>query len=409
MSVDGESAAASDAVPSSGAPLRRPWWRAARRRTAIILACLLGVGLGAAGGVRHLTGSAAATPPEPRDVPRDEGGAILVSDAYRQRVGITFGAAERRSLTPVVKVVGTVTLDPRRVAAVGTRIAGVVTRVLKLEGDEVRAGEALAEIESAELGQAQARVASALAEQYAARINARREASLLVGQLTTARESEEAAATLASREAALAAAKQSVMAMGGDVDGPLGLRVLRAPISGHVVESLIGIGQSVEPHKLAFRIANLDSVWIELEVFERTVGLVRAGDTVIVTPMADPSRRIRGKVAHVGELIDLGSRSAEVRVQVENKDRLLRPGQAVTAVIHLSAPARNVVTIPEDAVTYVDDTPTVFVAASPNRMVPAKVRLGFSDGERQEVLSGLSAGDQVVTSGVFALKSELFR
>jgi cobalt-zinc-cadmium efflux system membrane fusion protein len=347
--------------------------------------------------------------PEPRDVPRDEGGAIIISDAYRRRVGITFAAAEQRSLTPVVKVVGTVALDPRRVAAVGTRIAGFVKRVFKLEGDEVHAGDALAEIESAELGQAQARVASALAEQYAAKINARREASLLIDQLTTARESEEAAATLASREAALAAAKQSVMAMGGDIDGPLGLRVLRAPMAGHLVEALIGIGQSVEPHKLAFRIANLDSVWIELEVFERTVGLVRAGDTVSVTPMADPNRRIKGKVAHVGELIDLGSRSAEVRIQVENRDRLLRPGQAVTALIHLSAPARNVVTIPSEAVTYVDDTPTVFVAASPNRMVPSRVHLGFSDGERQEVLSGLGGGVKVVVSGVFALKSELFR
>jgi cobalt-zinc-cadmium efflux system membrane fusion protein len=384
MSADGESVPTPDPEVSDGPPVRRSWARAARRRAGIVLAALAIAGLGAAGGLRELTGSAEAMAPEPRDVPRDEGGAIIISDAYRRRVGIKF-------------------------AAVGTRIAGFVKRVLKLEGDEVHIGDALAEIESAELGQAQARVASALAEQYAAKINARREASLLVDQLTTARESEEAAATLASREAALAAAKQSVMAMGGDVNGPLGLRVLRAPIAGHVVEALIGIGQSVEPHKLAFRIANLDSVWIELEVFERTVGLVRAGDTVIVTPMADPSRRIKGKVAHVGELIDSSSRSAEVRVQVENRDRLLRPGQAVTALIPLSAPARNVVTIPSEAVTYVDNTPTVFVAVSPNRMVPTKVHLGFSDDERQEVLSGLGGGERVVATGVFALKSELFR
>jgi cobalt-zinc-cadmium efflux system membrane fusion protein len=348
-------------------------------------------------------------PAEVRDVPREEDGAILISDAYAKRAGITFAAAARGALTPVVKVVGTVSLDPRRVSVVGTRTPGFVKRVFKLEGDDVRAGEALAEVESAELGQAQASFASAVAEQNAAVINARREAALLENHLTTARESEEAEATLASREARLAAAREGVTAMGGEARSPLGRRLLRSPISGHVVEALLSVGQSVEPHKLAFRIANLDSVWVELEVFERTVGLVRVGDSVELTPMSDLGRHIKGTVAHVGELIDLTSRSTDVRVQVDNKDRLLRPGQSVSALIRLSGPQRDALTVPSPAVTYVDDTPTVFVAATTNRLVPTKVRIGLSDGARDEVLSGLAPGTQVAVTGVFALKSELYR
>ena len=386
----------------------RPEGRRVRRRWLIGVITLVSVGAAAVAWQRHV-GARQPPGPEPRDVPREENGAILISDAYRKRAGIVLAAAERGALTPVVRVVGTVTLDPRRIAAVGTRTPGFVRRVFKLEGDHVRSGDALAEIESAELGKAQAQVATAHAQEYAARTNARREAALLSDHLTTARESEEAAATLASRQASLAAAKQGVMAIGGDTDGPLGLRVLRSPISGHVVGALLSVGQSVEAHKLAFRIADLDSVWVELDVFERTIGLVRVGDSVVVTPMADPTRHIKGSVAHVGELIDLSSRSADVRIQVDNKSRLLRPGQAVSALLRLSGPGHEALTIPSEAVTYIDDTPMVFVATASNRIVPTKVRLGVSDGARDEILSGLREGDQVVKAGVFALKSELFR
>jgi cobalt-zinc-cadmium efflux system membrane fusion protein len=406
-------------APSSGdtedartSPTRRPG--PLRRQATLVAsaaAVIVGVGVSATWWTRA-SGSAAtnaATPSELRDVPRDEGGAIVISDSYAHRIGLTFGTVERGVLTPVAKVVGTVELDPRRVTAVGTRTSGFVKHVFKLEGDDVRAGEALAEIESAELGQAQANLTTARAEQQAARINAARETALLRDHLTTARESEEAAATLSAREASLAAAEQALLALGGDTHGPLGLRVLRSPIAGHVVDALISVGQSVEPHKLAFRVANLDSVWIELDIFERTVGQVRVGDAVEVTPMADLKRPIRGNVAHVGELIDANSRSTDVRVQVDNRERRLRPGQAVSALIRLSGPGRDALTIPSESVTYVDDTPTVFVASSPNRLVPTKIRIGLTDGIREEIVSGVPEGARVVNGGVFALKSELFR
>lgn len=385
---------------------RRPWPRS-RRIGLLVAGVFVVAGLGAAS--RWWPPSRAATIPEPRDVPRDDGGAITFSDSYARRIGLTFGKVERGPLTPIVKVMGTVEFDPRRLTAVGTRTTGFVKRVFKLEGDDVRAGEALAEIESADVGQAQANLTTARAAQKAAQANATREAALLRDKLTTARESEEAAATLAARDAALAAAEQALSAMGGEARGPLGLRVLRSPIAGHVVEAAISVGQSVEPHKLAFRVANLDSVWVELDIFERSVGLVRIGDPVEVTPVADAKGPIRGKVAHVGELIDAFSRTTEVRVLVDNREQRLRPGQAVSAVIRLSGRGHEALTVPAESITYVDDTPTLFVATSPNRIVPTKVGLGLTDGAREELLSGPPAGTPVVRGGVFALKSELFR
>ncbi|MDX2021198.1 MAG: efflux RND transporter periplasmic adaptor subunit [Deltaproteobacteria bacterium] len=344
-----------------------------------------------------------------RDVPRIEGKAVVFSEAFAQRAGIKLAPVKQAPLTPVVKVVGAVDFNPRQVAAVGARIQGFVRRVLRLPGDVVKAGEALAEIESATLGQAQADLSATVAHKQAAHANAERENALLKQGLTTAREAEVANATLASHEASLEAARQRVVALGGASAGGFGTYTLRSPLNGTVVESHISVGQSVEANLVAFRVANLDDLWIDLSVFERSIGAVRVGDYVEVTPMADVKKIIKGKVAHVSEILDMTTRSGTVRVQVDNRNRLLRPGQSVAALIHTATPTRKSLLVPFDAITYVDGAPTVFVAHTTTKVMPTVVQLGMSDGEQQEVVSGLTEGQQVVVEGVFALKSELFR
>ncbi len=360
---------------------------------------------------RSESGSGAATGVESgRDVPRVENKAVVFSEGFAKRAGIKIEPVRTAPLTPVVKVVGTVDFNPRQVAAVGARIDGFVRRVLKLPGDFVKQGEPLAEIESANLGQAQADLAATIAHKKAAETNAKREEALLEQGLTTAREAEMASASLASQQASLNAARQRVLALGGTKQsGPLGVFILRAPLSGNLVESNISVGQTVQADLVAFRVANLDDLWIDLAVFERTIGTVKMGDTVEVTPMADITKVIKGKVAHVSEILNLETRSGKVRVQVDNKDRLLRPGQSVTALIHTATPTHESLSVPVDAIAYVDGAPTVFISESPTRVIPTPVKLGISDGKQQEILAGVQPGQLVVSEGVFALKSELFR
>ncbi len=111
----------------------------------------------------------------------------------------------------------------------------------------------------------------------------------------------------------------------------------------------------------------------------------------------------------MGDEIDLTTRSASVRVKVDNRERKLRPGQSVTATIRSSGPAESTLVVPRTAVAFVDGKPTVFVLLAEDRAVPTEVTLGAFDEQEQGILSGLKEGDTVVTDGVFALKSELFR
>lgn len=344
-----------------------------------------------------------------RDVPRREGNAIVFSKAFAARAEVKTERVRRAPLVPTIRVVGTANFDPGRVAAVGTRLRGVVRRTTKYEGDEVKAGDVLAEVDSAELGEAQAGLLTNRAQAEAAQVNATREKSLLDRQLTTAREAEVADLTLRSQAAMLSASEQRVRALGGDRGGPFGIHVLKAPIAGTVVFRHVEPGQAVEANVTAYKIADLSRLWIELAVTETSLTAVRHGDRVSVAPVSDPSKAIVGKVAHVGEVIDLSTRTADVRVEVDNSGHVLRVGQSVFATIDASGPAHEALMVRRDAVVFVDGRPTVFRAEAETRVVPVPVKLGSSNETDIEVLEGVSEADTVVTSGAFYLKSELFR
>jgi cobalt-zinc-cadmium efflux system membrane fusion protein len=341
----------------------------------------------------------------------------VFSTSFRDRTQLVAEPVRAAPLTPSVSAVGMVTFDPRHTARVGTRLRSVVRSLLAYEGAEVKRGQALAEINSPELGDAQAQVTMLAAQSIAATRQAEREAALAVTNLNTAREAEGAAADRSRYESMLRAAKQRVAALAGTASTPtegstavLGTHTLKAPIAGTIVERNISQGELVEGDHVAFLVANLDHLWVELDVFERSLGAIRVGDEVDLKALSGSGGTIKGRVAHVGAVIDPGTRSAPVRIEIDNSKRLLRPGQAVDAVIAASsATMADVLLVPTSAITYVDGQPTVFVLVEPLAVLPTPVELGESNGRQWHVLKGLSAGQQVVTQGVFELKSELFR
>ena len=167
-------------------------------------------------------------------------------------------------------------------------------------------------------------------------------------------------------------------------------------------------GQYVEPTFTVARVANIDNLWIELAVFERELLHVHDGDAVEISPQSNQGVVRKGRVAHVGDVIDKDTRSAPVRVVVEN-DGSLRPGQSVLAKIHTMRSTAKELLAPLDAVATVDGKPTIFVSHDETSVEPRTVVLGPRDSQQVVVAQGIAPGERIVISGVFALKSEVFR
>ncbi|HEY0714544.1 MAG TPA: efflux RND transporter periplasmic adaptor subunit, partial [Polyangia bacterium] len=253
----------------------------------MIAGALIGC-LGTAAVVHLLRGqppaAVAASTNADRNVPYLDGNLIRFSDSFAKRASLSSAVVGDRQLSPTVNVTGTVTWDTRRFAAVGARIPGRVRTVHKVMGDDVKAGEALAEIESAELGRAEAAVLAARAKEIAAEADMKREADLAAARVSSQRDAEFAKAAYEAARAERLAAERTVQALGGDPNQQqLGLLRLRAPVAGRIVSAQLARGQTVDATTTLYEIADRGAVWVELQVFERDIRSIRPGDAVEIS------------------------------------------------------------------------------------------------------------------------------
>jgi len=381
-----------------------------------VLSFVTGGALGLAVGVRlPRPAPAAAAAPAGPDVATAR--RVRMSRLLQERAGVTAAPARRREIAPTLEAVGSVDFDRDRVAEVGSRVGGRVSRIIAGLGAAVRAGDPLVEIESAAVSEALGDYVSAQAAAQAARAESARLARLEAGRLVTAREVEQQRAVLVAQEAAQRGALQRLMAAGLTADeaqalarAPRVARVtLRAPIAGRVVAREVVLGQVVEPTTTLVEIADPARLWVQLEVFERDLARVAVGSPVEVRTDARPDAALRGTVAHIATSVNQVTRTGRVRVEVDNTSGALRPGQFVRARVQAAGDGRAAVTAPRDAVVQVEGRPAVFVAVGGDEFELRVVELGAAEGDEVELKRGVDAGESLVTGGAFALKSELLR
>jgi cobalt-zinc-cadmium efflux system membrane fusion protein len=345
---------------------------------------------------------------------------LRLSQLANKKNPIDTAVVTRHRLAKDVELVGSVSYDADYFAEVGPLIAGRIVSVEVGIGDTVKAGQVMAALESAEVGQAQAAYLTARAGVMASQANLRRERELAERRVSSVREKELAEAQAAIEEANLAAATQRLRALGlrpEDIKalersgGWPGRVPLVSPIAGVVLTREVSLGQSVQPAKDAFQVANLSWLWVVLDLFEKDLSFVHKGQKVVLRTEVHPGKTFPARVAYVGQVIDEKTRTAQVRIKFENQDGLFRPGQFVTATL-MGDPTRSmteVLAIPRKAVQTVEGKPLVFVAEPDGFFTKRSVELGISGGGQIEIRSGLAEGERVATDGGFLLKSELLR
>jgi membrane fusion protein, copper/silver efflux system len=322
--------------------------------------------------------------------------AIRLEPGERQATGIVYGAAERRALEKVIRTVGRLDVDERKLVDVTVKIGGYVERLFAdFTGKPVREGEPLLSIYSPDL-------VSAEQEYLLAR---RTEQALEESRLPSA---PEAAASL------VRASRERLRLWGltdGDVRrleaaGQPSLRhTVRAPASGVVLEKRVVAGQRFEPGATLYRIADLSTIWVYGEIYERDLPFVRVGQAADIRLAYAPGRAFSARLAYVYPTLDEKTRTARVRFELPNAaDDLLRP--QMFADVELRVPLGERLVVPKDAVLDSGRRQLVFVAAAGGSIVPRDVRVGERVDDYVEIVAGLAAGERVVTSANFLVDSE---
>jgi cobalt-zinc-cadmium efflux system membrane fusion protein len=321
--------------------------------------------------------------------------------------GILVEAAPSIS-SSTLAVTGTIGYDANRVSHVGSRTSGRVVTVRVDLGTRVSRGQALAILESPEVGQIRAEETEAQELVKIANENFAREQRLSTQGISSRKELLDAEAELRRQQARLRSAESrlSVLGAGHGSDGQF---AVTAPFDGVVVSRNASLGEMTTSQDTLFTVADLSRLWIELDVFERDLARVRERQRVVVRTTAYPDRTFEGRIAYVGPILDPARRTVRARIDVPNRDGTLRPGMFAEATILVSADGPPTVVLPVDAVQDMDGRKVVFVPGSKaGQFVPQPVELGDAvDGGRVMIRSGLAVGAPVVIRGAFVLRSEL--
>ncbi|MEP6903950.1 MAG: efflux RND transporter periplasmic adaptor subunit [Actinomycetota bacterium] len=285
-------------------------------------------------------------------------------------------------------------------------------RILKL----IKIGAASRE----ELEQAETKLKTAEAEVEESR--KRYDRAVKVAQInpTSNTEFEQASVKLRTADTEFASAKQRLFLLGLSEQRVNALRSasqisseveLTAPVSGTVTSRTVNQGEIVEANKELLKVTNLSALWVIAQIYEKDLGKMRTGSGASVTTDAFPEKLFRGHVTYIDPNINQETRTAQVRVELENPGQILKIGMYVNVSFGaLGTGERTAPVIPSAAVQNMNNRRIVFAATDKANVFTMKfVRLAAENNGQFVVLEGLNVGDKIVTEGSFLLRAELLK
>jgi cobalt-zinc-cadmium efflux system membrane fusion protein len=334
-------------------------------------------------------------------------GALKLSAEEAARAGIQVEEMRVQPLADTLIVTATIQPDQERLAHVGARVEGRITAVPARLGDLVKQGQTLARLDSVAVGEAHAALNQAQAELGIAEADLKRAQALVADEIIARKDFLRAQAERDKAAAARRAAADRLRLLGGSPaasDEAVSAFAVTAPFAGTIIERKATVGELATPSDALFSVADLARVWILADLPEAALAKVREGAQATVSVPAYPGESFKGRVAHIGAGVDKDSRTVAARIEVANADRRLKPGMFATARIEVAGDKREAIALPDAAIVLLEGQPTVFVfehEAYEARQVEPGERL---DG-RTVLKSGVTAGEQVVTAGAYALKA----
>jgi membrane fusion protein, heavy metal efflux system len=340
--------------------------------------------------------------------------AVPLSEESIKRAGIVVAPVTTGTSSGELRLPGIVEPNAYRQVDVTPVAAGRVTSVPVALGASVRRGQALAQIYSPELAEAQTKYVSARAMLEAHDRELQRTEKLVSIGAASRQELERIHAEHAAQSAEVQSARAQLELLGvtdAPLDNPSSKLTatinVPAPIAGIITARLANPGLNVDTSTKLFTVVDLSSVWVVADIFEKDFSYVRVGSDATVTTSAYPQMALRGRVSYIDPQVNVETRTAKVRVEVGNPRAELRLGMFADVVVR-SGEGDRVPAIPRSSVQNIGDRTVVYVAddSKPGTFIEREVHLGSASGGSIAVESGLKIGDAIVSEGSFFVRAE---
>jgi membrane fusion protein, heavy metal efflux system len=359
---------------------------------------------------------------------------ITLSELKLANLQLQIGQAKAGPLVRAVSATGSVGYDQLHLARIKPMARGRIETLDVTAGDRVVAGQRLALLDNFDLSAAHSRVlgaeaafSQAKAQLAAANAAYDRAANLIRSDLVTQAELEARRATVATmeadlrtkeaqlrqyheEEARLLPVRPAAADSGSSSDQPPAdsRGAIVAPFAGVVDSVSVATGEIVDPATPIFTVSDLSTVWVQADVAEKDLGLVKVGDAVEVRVNAFPGRVFTGHITYIPDAIEPTTGMAKIRCEVPNPDDALRVNMFATVTI-LSPQGDDGVTVPSESLQEVNGQSVVFIPTADRRFAWRAVHTGLIANGKTQITSGLAAGTPVVGQGSYWLKATLMQ
>ena len=339
---------------------------------------------------------------------------VQLSEEDIKKFGIKIDKACEGEFDVTISVPGEIVINTDYLVHIVPRVPGIVKRVFKKLDDPVKKGEVMAVIESRNLADAKSAYLASIERFALAKSTFEREEKLWKDKISPEQDYLDMKKSFAEAKIEMRNTKHKLRALGfsrryleklpSESEEFLTTFKITAPFKGNVIEKNITLGEVVRDDTDVFVVANLDTVWVDLLVHQKDVALIKKGQKVTISAkLSIPVTE--GLIDYVDPVTDKETRTALVRVSLDNSDRKFRPGTFITAHINVEKIKAEVV-VSKNVLQNVDDKTCVFVK-NEHGFDPRPVTLGRSDDEFVEIVMGLEPGEIIATENSFRIKAQL--
>ncbi len=333
----------------------------------------------------------------------EEGGAIELTAEEQRGAGIVVDAVASRALNETIRVPGEVVINAYRSSRVTPRITAQVAARHVTLGDRVEAGQRLVTLSSVEMAEAQGMLI--VADREWQRVKSLGRQTVSERRYTEAQVAQQQAVAKVLAYG-MTEAQAAALARSGDASRATGAFDLLAPQAGTVLQDDFIVGELIEPGRVLIDISDESVMWVEAQTVPNGLPDIDDGATARVS--LDGVTWLEGTVIQRHHRLDETTRTQGLRIEVDNADDRLHPGQFVEAEI-VTGTREPVLAVPSAAVTMIEGAPTVFKLENGQEFHAETIEAGPTVGDWTVVMAGLSVGDEIAVDGVFHLKSLLLK